>query len=78
MTPEWYPFGLALGLTITDLKIIEEKSGLQYYMLAMLEEWMRTKEDKVTWENLQEALRTIGNKRLAAQLDDHKQKDQQG
>ena len=78
MTPEWYPFGLALGLTMTDLNIIQEQTGLQCYMLAMLEEWMRTKGEEVTWENLQEALRNIGNRRLAGKLQDDKLDDQQG
>ena len=78
MTSEWYTFGCALGVSTTDLDIIEDKGGLQRYMLAMLEEWMKVKqEDEVTWETLQEALISIGNRKLAAELDQHKLKDQE-
>ena len=51
MTSEWYTFGCALGVSTTDLDIIEDKGGLQRYMLAMLEEWMKVKQEyEVTWE----------------------------
>ena len=66
MTPSWYMFGCALRVSITDLDIIEDKGGSQRNMLAMLNEWMRTKPNDVTWENLQEALISIGNKRLSS------------
>ena len=77
MTPKWYPFGVALGLTTTDLDIIEDEKGSQRYMINMLQEWMDNNQE-VTWEALQEALRGIGNKRLAAKLEEHKLKDKQG
>ena len=76
MTSEWYTFGCALGVPTTDLDIIEDKGGSQRYLLAMLEEWMRTKQDEVTWETLQEALTNIGNRKLAVKLEEHKLKDQ--
>ena len=78
MAPEWYTFGCALGLSITDLEIIEDKGGSQRYLIAMLEEWMKTKQDEeVTWENLQKALISIGNMKLATELEQHKLKDQE-
>ena len=67
----WYTFGCALGVSTTDLDIIEDKGGSQRYFIAMLEEWIRT--DNATWEALQEALTAIGNWRLAAKLEEHKQ-----
>ena len=78
MAPEWYTFGCALELSITDLEIIEDKGGSQRYLIAMLEEWMKTKQDEeVTWENLQKALISIGNMKLATELEQHKLKDQE-
>ena len=39
---------------------------------------MKTKQDEeVTWENLQKALRSIGNMKLATELEQHKLKDQE-
>ena len=76
MTPNWYAFGAALGLSITDLEIIEDKGSPQRYLIAMLEEWMKTKQDEeVTWEALQKALRKIDNNRLAVILEEHKLKE---
>ena len=78
MASEWYTFGCALGLSITDLEIIEDKGSSQRYLIAMLEEWMKTKQDEeVTWENLQKALISISNLKLAAELEQHKLKDQE-
>ena len=47
-------------------------------MISMLEEWKNTHEDSYTWETLQEALRVIGNNRLAKELEEHRLKDKQG
>ena len=77
MTPKWYAFGIALGLLKTDLDIIEDEKGSQRYMITMLQEWMDSSQE-VTWEALQEALRQIGNRRLAAKLEEHKLKVKQG
>ena len=77
MTPRWYTFGVALGLSTTDLDIIEDEKGSRRYMITMLQEWMDNNQE-ATWEALQEALRQIGNKRLAAKLEEHKLKDKQG
>ena len=68
MTAEWYEFGCALEVSITDLDIIKDQGGLQRYMIAMLKEWIRIKKSEATWENMQEALKSIGNNRLAASL----------
>ena len=76
MTAEWYMFGCAMEMSTTDLDIIEDKGGLERYMKDMLGEWLKT--GSATWEKLQEALRSVGNKRLASELKDHKLKDQQG
>ena len=79
MIPKWYQFGCALGISTTDLDIIKEgDGGSEVYMISMLEEWMKTHEDSYTWETLQEALRVIGNKRLAKELEEHRLKDKQG
>ena len=79
MTPRWYQFGCALGLSTTDLNDLkEDEGGLEVYMIKMLEVWENTEDDKYTWETLQEALRVIGNRRLATNLDKHRLKDQQG
>ena len=75
MIPKWYQFGCALGVSIEDLNNIEEEDN---YMISMLEEWKNTREDSYTWETLQEALRVIGNKRLATNLEEHRLKDKQG
>ena len=84
MIPKWYQFGRALGILSTDMNIInfivimEDKGDSEVYMTSMLEEWKRTHEDSYTWETLQEALRVIGNNRLAAKLEEVRLKDKQG
>ena len=75
MTAEWYMFGCAMEMSTTDLDIIEDKGGLERYMKDMLAEWLKT--GSATWEKLQEALRSVGNKRLASELEKHRLKDQQ-
>ena len=77
MSPKWYMFGCALEVPTTKLDIIEDKAGSNRYMIAMLQEWMDNKGEKATWEALQEALRNIGNSRLAAKLEEYKLKDKQ-
>ena len=75
MVADWYMFGCAMRMSTTDLDIIEDKGGLERYMKEMLGEWLRT--GSATWEKLQEALRSISNKRLADELEKHRLKDQQ-
>ena len=79
MIPKWYLFGCALGVSTTDMDIIkEDEYSLKVKMISMLEEWKNYHEDSYTWETLQEALRVIGNRRLAAKLEEHRLKDKQG
>ena len=79
MIPKWYQFGCALGISTTDMDIIKEDAGgSEIYMQSMLDEWNKTHEDSYTWETLQEALRVIGNNRLAKELEEHRLKDKQG
>ena len=75
MTADWYMFGCAMKISTTDLKIIENKGTMERYMEDMLEEWLNT--GSATWEKLQEALRYVGNRRLAGELEELKLKDQQ-
>ena len=75
MTAGWYMFGSAMGMSTTELKIIENKGTLEQYMTVMLEEWLNT--GSATWEKLQEALRFVGNKRLVGELEEYRLKDQQ-
>ena len=75
MSADWYMFGSAMEMSTTDLNEIQNQGGLQLYMKNMLEEWLKT--DSATWEKLQEALRSVGNKRLAGELEEHRLKDQQ-
>ena len=75
MTADWYMFGCAMEMSTTDLDIIQSQGGLQLYMKNMLGEWLKT--GSATWEKLQEALRSVGNKRLAGELEEHRLKDQQ-
>ena len=75
MTAGWYMFGCAMKISTTDLDIIENKGTMERYMKDMLEEWLKT--GSATWEKLQEALRSVGNKRLAGELEKHKLKNQQ-
>lgn len=74
MTAEWYLFGCALKITPKVLGVIEDRDGLGRYMNAMLEDWLKTSE--ATWENLQEALINIGNRRLAKGLEKYKQQQE--
>ena len=79
MIPKWYLFGCALGVSTTDMDIIKDDEGSsEVYMQSLLEEWNKTHEDSYTWETLQEALRVIGNNRLAAKLEEHRLQDKQG
>ena len=79
MIPEWYSFGSALGVLTIDMDIIEDYAGgSEVCMISILEEWKKTHEDSYTWETLQEALRVIGNNRLATNLEEHRLKDIQG
>ena len=75
MTAKWYMFGCAMGISMANLDIIEDKGGMERYMTEMLGEWLNT--GSATWEKLQEALRSVGNKRLASELGKHILKDQQ-
>ena len=79
MIPKWYQFGCALGVSTTDMDIIKAgEGGSEVYMISMLKEWNENHEDSYTWETLQEALRVIGNNRLATNLEEHRLKDKQG
>ena len=75
MTADWYMFGCAMGIRTTDLDIIEYPGGLEQYMKEMLAEWLKT--GSATWEKLQEALESIGNKKLASILTVNKLDQQQ-
>ena len=79
MILKWYQFGYALELSTTEMNMIEaDVGGSWVYMISVLEEWKKTHEDSYTWETLQEALRAIGNKKLAQNLEKHRLKDEQG
>ena len=76
MTDDWYWFGKSLGLSNTDLNIIKgQKNGLRYLIMTVLDEWIKVMGKEATWEALQQALISIGNRRLAAKLEEHKQRD---
>ena len=74
---DWYKFGFVLGIPVKTLEEIEDKDGMRRYMLAMLNEWLGTGE--ATWEQLQVALKRIGNVRLSKSLEKYtgEQKQQQ-
>lgn len=66
--PNWCHFGLMLGVPKLDLDIIDDRNPYSQYLLETLQYWMNNG-DSVTWETLIDALRSIGNEKLARELE---------
>ena len=73
MAAEWDLLGGALGIPRNLLQRIQDSKGLERYMDAMLEVWLKTGE--ATWEQLQKALIEVGNRRLSEEIEVYRKKD---
>ena len=72
MTAQWYLFGCALKIPVKVLKAIEQKGGMSRFMMAILEKWL---DGDATWEQLQQALINVGNRKLAEDIEKYKRED---
>ena len=66
--PEWSNFGLMLGLSKTDIDIIDSRDPFANYLSDTIHYWMENP-DTVYWEVLIRAIKDLGNKRLANELE---------
>ena len=73
LAASWYLFGSALKIPVKVLNEIEDKGGMRRFMMAMLGEWLNT--GNATWEQLQQALVNVGNKKLAMDIEKYKKED---
>ena len=73
MAASWYLFGSALKIPVKVLNEIQNKGGMRSFMMAMLGEWLNT--GNATWEQLQQALINVGNKKLAMDIEKYKKED---
>ena len=65
--PNWIHFGLMLGIPKIELDIIDDRNPYSQYLLETLEYWKNNGE--FTWETLIDAVRRIGNEKLAKELE---------
>ena len=68
--PNWTHFGLMLDIPKLELDIIDDRNPYSQYLLETLEYWKNNGD--YTWEALIDAIRRIGNEKLAKELEkDH-------
>lgn len=67
LNKNWFAFGLALGLSIPQLKKIQDETQEQNYVREVLLLW-DSQNETTTWEPVAEALEDICHNRLANQL----------
>ena len=67
ITPKWYQFGLAVGISKETL---DEFSNFppEECIVEMSDLWLRTNERAVTWRDVADALKEIGCHRLAEKI----------
>ena len=73
MASDWFQLGTNLGISVEYLKRIENRDGLNLFMINMMEMWLNT--GKATWEQLEHALTVVGNKRLAKKVKELKEEE---
>ena len=66
--PEWSNFGLMLGLSKTDIDIIDSRDPFSNYLSDTIHYWMDNSKT-LYWEVLIRAIKDLGNKRLANELE---------
>ena len=74
LVKEWFTFGLHLGLDVYELNVIETNS-MSYVdkrtcVRQMLIRWKDTFDSEATLEKIVTALRKIGNKALAQEVEE--------
>lgn len=74
---KWHPFGLALGLNLHQLKMIETTECTHNYVRAVLHSWYYQNQT-TTWEPVVEALKVIELKKLANELENSFKKPDDG
>ena len=71
---EWFKFGLYLGLSITDLNVLEANSiacpDKRICVRHMLTKWKDKFGKEATWDKIVDALRKIEQSALAQDLED--------
>ncbi|XP_019864472.1 PREDICTED: uncharacterized protein LOC109593814 [Amphimedon queenslandica] len=65
--PNWIHFGLMLGIPKIELDIIDDRNPYSQYLFETLEYWKDNGD--FTWETLIDAVRRIGNEKLAMALE---------
>ena len=74
LVKEWFTFGLHLGLDVYELNVIETNSvsyvDKRTCVRQMLTKWKDTFDSEATWEKIVIALRKIGNKALAQEVEE--------
>ena len=70
---EWFTFGLYLGLSVTELNVLETNSvayaDKRASVRQMLTKWKDKFGKEATWDKIVDALRNIGQNTLARQLE---------
>lgn len=66
MIPSWFNFGVDLGISVPRLKEFKDDKGVDQCFIEMLRKWLTT---TPTWNDLVEALKRLGNSRLANQIE---------
>ncbi len=65
--PDWSTFGIMLGISKTDIDIIDERDHYSRPLTQVLDYWLKNSKDS-TWEALIKAVKDVGNKRLGNKL----------
>ena len=72
VTPKWYEFGECLDVPDTQLKMTENVAGIRACLNAVLKLWLEgSKNEEPYWEDLVDALKRIGNARLARHIQEN-------
>ena len=72
VTPKWYEFGECLDVPDTQLKMTENVAGIRACLNAVLKLWLQgSMTEEPYWEDLVDALKRIGNARLARHIQEH-------
>ena len=66
VTPDWYMFGQNLDIPLFKLDGFKDDKGVDQCFSNMLNKWLNK---GPCWEDLIEALKQIGNKRLATEIE---------
>ena len=74
ITPKWLEFGECLEIPDAQLSMTQNMGSVRSCLKAVLKQWLEGTVNEPIWEDLVDALKHIGNRRLARKIqEDHLQ-----